>query len=276
METNQIYIIDNKNIFLKDDFSKYMCDRCLYTSTSLEHLCYENRLKNFETEIEKEYRLKGIPINSYQNGQQLNEYLNSVLPKKLIKDRMYNDSRMEYIRNDKPYTGYIYDYFTPDYDDVTNDEYGNLKYYQYYIHGRPIGIRVHFYPNGNLKRITHDIFLHDRFGIMFEWYEDGTLKYEGYSYYIYRHYDENGELVLEKKHLDDDEKRFIDSIESKYNEKIDERYFEIEDRELCTLKELFKEARQNGAEIREHIPNILPDNMNPPNAVRNPISLRKF
>jgi len=82
--------------------------------------------------------------------------------------RIWNDSRS---------TGYIYDYFTSNYDDISNDEHGNLKSYQYYIHGRPIGMRVHFYSNGNLKRITHDIFSHDRYGIMFEWYE-------GYSYYI--------------------------------------------------------------------------------------------
>jgi len=251
METKQIYIIDNKEILLNDDYSKFMWDKGLYVPRHRRYLCYEEKLRELKTVSEME------------------QYLETAIPKKFSK--VFGDNFSE----DKPYTGYTYDYFTG-YDEVARNEHGNLKSYQYYIHGGPIGIRVHFYPNGNLKRITHDIFLHDRFGIMFEWYEDGILKYEGYSYYIYRHYDENGELVLEKKHLENYEKRFIDSIEKQYNEKINERYFELGDREPCTLNELFEEASQNGAEIRAHIPDILPDNMNPPNAIREPVSLRKF
>ena len=96
-------------------------------------------------------------------------------------------------------------------DGVLFEKYSNgvLQYYSYYNNGIPNGQRVTFYESGKIKSCcvmnagTVD-------GEKDEWYENGNLKRKEFCKYGFvlcmQEFDELGNIVCEKKELNDGEK----------------------------------------------------------------------
>lgn len=206
-----------------------------------------------------------------------------------------------------PYTGYIYSLTDPYNYDEEFKFYGRLWTYVYYSVGSPIGPKVYFYDNGNIKQITNCLpsgsILNCYYGPHFEWYEDGTLKEEGYylermdGLVLYRKYDENGKLVSAKTELTKEEIAQRDFIANLYscgimdaNSDIFKRYIrednerpedykhamDIFEKIEIPLKNYINNAIANGVDVRTHVPDFMPENMNPLNAVREPIIFPEY
>jgi len=249
MGEKKIYIIDNKDIIYNDEISKHEHDNGFYYDKISDGtpLFFDESLRRFKTDSAW---------------------------------RAYVDSDKSCIGKGLPYTGFLYNC---GYSEEFSHYY--LNSYQYYVHGFPVGIKVVFYENGNINRVTHE----DSVGYLaFEWYENGVLKYEGYKGYLYREYDEGGTLIAEKKYLTATEKKYRDNFEFSlfytpahhfpkrlgYNDSFvkDCDTFFNEYRRYSD-DECIKKALKNGAEVRPYVPDVLPDNMNPPQAIRKPVLL---
>lgn len=85
---------------------------------------------------------------------------------------------------------------------------GSLNYYTFYTNGIPNGQRVIFYESGQIKSCcTMDRGTID--GEHIEWYENGNIKVKEFCKYgcvlKRKEFDENGNLIKEKKGLSEDE-----------------------------------------------------------------------
>jgi len=255
MTEKKLYIIDNREIILNDEISKHRDDKGFYSDKLSDGstLFYDENLRHFKNDTDR---------------------------------RAYLKFEMSDIGKGSPYTGFIYTYNWTYNIDEDCHEY-NLSFYQYYAYGYPIGIKVVFHENGNINRIINEESSHH---LGFEWYENGVLKYEGYGNYLYRKYNEQGELTAEKKYLTEQEKKYRDSFEFSFfhtpshhfSRRIGYPRTFLKDAETFFNEyrcysddERIKKALKNGAEVRPYVPNVLPDNMNPPNAIRKPLLLWK-
>ena len=98
---------------------------------------------------------------------------------------------------------------------------GELQYYSFYHNGIPNGERVKFFESGRIKSYcimncgTVD-------GEYSEWYENGNVKKKEFCKYgivlRMQEFNEQGDLVKEKKELSDDEKRIYEKRVSYYEE----------------------------------------------------------
>lgn len=99
---------------------------------------------------------------------------------------------------------------------------GRLAYYAYYEDGIPNGISVSYYPSGSIESYcVMDAGTID--GEYTGWYEDGTLKVKKICKYGFvlsmKEFDEKGNMVKEKKGLDESEKKRYEKLANYYEKR---------------------------------------------------------
>lgn len=103
---------------------------------------------------------------------------------------------------------------------------GSLNYYCFYNNGIPNGQRVRFYESGKIKSYCiMDTGTID--GEHTEWYENGTIKLKEFCKYglvlRLQEFDENGNIIKEKKELSIDEKSIYEKRLAYYEGKKDNK-----------------------------------------------------
>ncbi|MDC7235934.1 MAG: hypothetical protein PQJ58_22110 [Spirochaetales bacterium] len=115
-----------------------------------------------------------------------------------------------YYLDEKPFTGIAYE----------KDSRGVILSEYTFVSGAESGPQKEFYSNGNKKELIH-LYFGWHHGLSYEWYEDGTLKFESlleYGIVIWqKQYDEKGKILLDYTlgKEDDDYKKLMEWREKK-------------------------------------------------------------